>query len=405
MAAGLCAPGCSPAPIVEVSNFRADINDTSNPTASVVGGSLATSNVQTGPETLVFKASDAGVGVFRAVAEARIDGSGDWRAIVDAPVRSGGPCTPLRETDYLYEFSSPAPCPASVDASELELEAGVLPYGSHDLRVRVEDAAGNSTTVLPERIYTVPRPPDTAVPASASPEPSNAPTGQPVVPVSPAYPAASPLAQLTLTGPAVRRLPSAGAFRLGGRLLDLDGNPIPQAIVTIQTRPYFPKSGATTGAWALLGSAITDADGQFFAQIPAGASRSIHVAYRTGAADQPPAAVAETNAVAPASVVVRARRTRIRNGRSVILRGRVAGPIPRGGVRVALEVREPSRWIPVATTHRLVRTSNSGSFALAYRFRKTFRSATYRFRVVANEDSGFPYSRGASRSIDIHVRP
>jgi hypothetical protein len=99
MAAGLCAPGCSPTPIVEVSNFRADINDASDPVATVVGGSLATSNVQTGPETLLFKATDAGVGVFRAVAEARIDGSGDWREVVNAPVRTGGPCTPLRVTD------------------------------------------------------------------------------------------------------------------------------------------------------------------------------------------------------------------------------------------------------------------------------------------------------------------
>jgi hypothetical protein len=215
----------------------------------------------------------------------------------------------------------------------------------------------------------------------------------------------SPRAQLTLTGPSVRRLPSAGAFRLAGRLLDLEGNPIPRAIVTIQTRPYFPKSGATTDAWTPLGSAMTDADGQFLAQIPAGASRSIVASYRPGAADQPPAAVAETNAVAPASVVARPNRTRVRNGRSVVLRGRVAGPIPHGGVRVALEVREPSRWIPVATTRRLVRTSNTGSFTLGYRFRKTFRRATYRFRVVANEDSGFAYSRGASRAIDVHVRP
>ena len=75
----------------------------------------------------------------------------------------------------------PSPCPASVDASDLVLEAGALPYGSHDLRVRVEDAAGNSTTVLPERIYTVPRPPDTAVPATASPEPSRWPGCRTVV--------------------------------------------------------------------------------------------------------------------------------------------------------------------------------------------------------------------------------
>ena len=59
----------------------------------------------------------------------------------------------------------------------------------------------------------------------------------------------------------------------------------------------------------------------------------------------------------------------------------------------------------MATTRRLVRTSDSGTFKLAYRFLKTFRPATYRFRVVADEDSAFLYARGASRSINVHVRP
>jgi hypothetical protein len=72
---------------------------------------------------------------------------------------------------------------------------------------------------------------------------------------------------------------------------------------------------------------------------------------------------------------------------------------------VGMEVREPGRWIPVATTRRWVRTRASGTFTLSYRFLKTFRPARYRFRVVADEDSAFPYGRGASRSIDVRVRP
>ena len=88
-----------------------------------------------------------------------------------------------------------------------------------------------------------------------------------------------------------------------------------------------------------------------------------------------------------------------------MFRGRVAGPIPSGGVFVALEVREPNRWVPVATTRRWVKTSNTGTFTLAYRFLRTFQPATYRFRVVADEDSAFQYRRGTSRTLNVHVRP
>lgn len=107
----------------------------------------------------------------------------------------------------------------------------------------------------------------------------------------------------------------------------------------------------------------------------------------------------------PAQVSARARAARIRNGRSAAFTGRVAAPIPAGGVLVALEVREPGRWIPVATSRRWVRTNAKGRFRLAYRFRRTFEPSTYRFRVVAAEDSAFAYTRGVSRTIAVRVRP
>lgn len=383
---------------IEIGTFRADIEDTSPPVATAVGGSLKNSSTQVGTETLVYDARDVGVGVFRAVAEARIDRSGNWREVASTLIRNGGPCVPLRETDYLFEFASPLPCPSSVDLAQLVLERDALPVGTHDLRVQVQDAAGNSTVILPTRIFTVPRGPLTTVPASASPAEPTSPA------TSLATPALGPKAQLSITGPSARRLSSSAAFRLSGRLLDLAGAPIANAIVDIHTRPFFPAAGAATGDWTALGSAMTDPDGVFRAQIPGGASRSIQVTYASGRRDTAPAVV-QTNVAIAASITAKARSTRVRNRRSVVIRGRVAGPIPRGGVAVALEVREPDRWIPVATTRRLVRTSDSGGFVLAYRFLKTFRPATYRFRVVADEDSAFPYARGASRSIDIHVRP
>ena len=88
-----------------------------------------------------------------------------------------------------------------------------------------------------------------------------------------------------------------------------------------------------------------------------------------------------------------------------VFTGRVSAPVPTGGLPVSLEAREPGRWVPVATTRRRVRTNSKGAFALRYRFTRTFSPATYRFRVVSDEDSAYPYSRGASRSVTVRVRP
>jgi hypothetical protein len=188
-------------------------------------------------------------------------------------------------------------------------------------------------------------------------------------------------------------------------LLNSDSQPIAGATVTIRSRPFLPKSGTAVGSWTDLGEVVTDAHGVFRARIPGGGSRTLLVSYRPDLTDPDPAATAVTHVVVPARIQVRPRRERVRNGRSVVFRGQVAGPIPPGGVLVALEVREPGRWIPVATTRRWVRTTRTGWFTLSYRFTRTFRRSTYRFRVVADEDSAFSYTRGTSDPIAITVRP
>jgi hypothetical protein len=207
--------------------------------------------------------------------------------------------------------------------------------------------------------------------------------------------------RVSITGPRIRALRSSRSFRIGGRLLDFSGRPISAAAVFLQSRGFFPKLQAAGGSWTSLGSVTTDKTGAFRARIPAGPSRSIKVTYGYGAS----ATVAEADFTVPAAIDLRAQRTRVRNGNSGVFKGRVGGPIPSGGVFVALEVREPNRWVPVATTRRWVKTSNTGTFALAYRFLRTFRPATYRFRVVADEDSAFQYRRGTSRAVNVHVRP
>jgi hypothetical protein len=377
---------------IAVRSFRADIRDDVAPIVTAVRGPLPANASHTGTEAVTFNATDRGVGVFRGVVEARINGSGPWRVMTDSLLAPGTACSPLRETASLYEFDSPQPCPTSLSGATVNMDSALLPEGTHQIRVFIEDAAGNQTLVIPPRNYYVPTRASTRAASSPLPAATN---GR----------GASRTAQLRITAPGNRRLLSAGAFRLAGRLLDTDSKPIAGAKLLVQTRTFLPKAATTQGPWGTVGEIVTDDHGVFRGRIPGGASQSLLVTYTAHPGDPSPSANAQTDLVVPAQVTVRAKRTRVRNGRSAVLSGRVSGPIPQGGVLVAMEVREPGRWIPVATTRRWVRTRASGTFTLSYRFRSTFRPSTYRFRVVADEDSAFQYGRGASRAIDIHVRP
>lgn len=375
---------------IEISSFRADIRDDSAPVVGAVRGPLAANFSHTGVERIEFDVSDVGVGVYRAVVEARIHGQGNWLELASAPVgRNASSCVEKDVTPHRYEFDSPQPCPLSISAAALDFDSGLLPPGQHALRVSVEDAAGNRGSVLEPRSFVVPPPPGSAAPALL-------PSG--------AVPAVAPRpAVLRIADASRRALPSAEAFRVRGTLTEADDRPLAGVTLTVRTRPFLPKPARPAGEWTVVGQVVTGPDGRFDARIPAGASRTVQFMREEG--DGLAAVAAQVDVTVPAKVSATARATRIRNGRSAVFTGRVAGPIPPGGVLVALEVREPGRWIPVATTRRWVRTTPAGRFKLAYRFRRTYEPSTYRFRVVAAEDSAFPYTRGVSRTIAVRVRP
>ena len=60
---GCTGPGGSSASFA-INSFRAELLDASSPVVSSVGGTMATNSVHSGPETIVFTATDAGVGLL-----------------------------------------------------------------------------------------------------------------------------------------------------------------------------------------------------------------------------------------------------------------------------------------------------------------------------------------------------
>ena len=173
----------------------------------------------------------------------------------------------------------------------MSLDSALLPTGTHQIRAFVEDAAGNQTVVLAPRSYVVP---DRATTLPASSPLAAATNGK----------GASRTAQLRITTPGGRRLSSAGAFRLAGRLVDTDSKPIAGATLSVQTRNFLPKPGIPQGPWATLGDIVTDANGVFRGRIPGGASRSLLVTYKAHPGDTSPSANAQTDVIVPAQVTV-----------------------------------------------------------------------------------------------------
>jgi hypothetical protein len=371
--AGICESEPKLAATMELGAFVAFVADPWSPTAGSLTGPLVSNRVHTGIETINLSVTDRGVGVFRVIAEVRPHHEGPWLQFAETMLGDDS-CRPVGETAYLYEFASPQPCPTALSDASLAMDNTRLGVGSHDFRIAMEDAAGNRTVAWQSQSY--------EIAANTLARPAN----------------------LRITAPKTRRQRSAKAFQLRGSLVDAESNPIGGVSVLVESRGYLPKSDLPFGGWEPVGTAVTDARGVYRVLIPRGPSRTIRVTYdasSTGGSS----AVALADVVIPAQVNARARHTRVRNGKSAVFEGRVGGPVPEGGVLVSLEAREPGRWVPVATTRRRVRTSARGTFALRYRFRRTFRPTTYRFRVVTDEDSAFAYTRGASRTLKVRVRP
>lgn len=103
------------------------LSDTTFPSVSTMGGSIAAGGWLRGPQTVTASGSDA-TGVSRLEL---LEGS-----------------AALRDDQRSCDYTKPAPCTnpgGQVDASWAPLNTATLTDGSHLLRVRVRDAAGNAT--------------------------------------------------------------------------------------------------------------------------------------------------------------------------------------------------------------------------------------------------------------------
>jgi hypothetical protein len=148
------------------------------------------------------------------------------------------------------------------------------------------------------------------------------------------------------------------------------------------------------------GEVRTGADGRAKLVLPRGTSRELRFEYRTRVDDPTPVLRTRVRLGVRPRVSLSVRPRRVGLGGRIRLRGRVRSrPRPRPGKVVVLQAYDRGAWRPLATT----RSGKGGRFSRRYRFTRTARPRTFRFRARLPREGAYPYSTGNSRTVRVRV--
>jgi hypothetical protein len=305
------------------------------------------------PQRISVAASDALSGLARIEVEIQREGDSTWRSLAVTP----------RDGDFVAWLD---------DAS--------LPSGRYAVRARAVDAAGNERST----------------------------DSRSGIPIGLQLPLRLPTA-LTLGGvrkivgrhghvrTVLRRTPTAGygdPIPVRGRLTLPGGNPLAGVDVDI-----FEQTDLPGEPWRRIGVVHTDGKGRLAYRALTGPSRRLRFVYPGTALIQPQSRVIRIRVQAKTSFGV--NRSHVVNGDEVLFRGRVRGRLPQRGKLLQLQAYSRAGWRTFATPRA---SRRSHRWRYPYRFSATRGVVRYRFRAVVPSEAGFPFIRGASRSLHVTVR-
>jgi hypothetical protein len=365
-----------------ISSASFTLLDSTVPSATNVSGSLIAGGTLTGTDTIAFTAADSGGGIYSATV--LVDGH---QVAQQVPSSNGGLCSNLAPpSSTTMAFAGPQPCPATENIS-IPLNTEQFPAGQHQLQVIATDAAGDQVTAYDGTITTS-GPPAVGVNGSINGLGPHVANGDPC---------AGETLELLVNG---RRKPPTATY--GNRVtvkgvLHCGTVPIRGANVAIRT------VGGPASA-AIDTSVQTALDGSFSYQVPTGPDRQLAFSYTAYSNDPGPSATATATIKIRPRIKLEISPHFTSNGHKIHWVGTVSsGPYPPEGVTLDAEVREGRHW----RFFEQIIANDKGSFHFHYRFHATFEPTIYTFRVALPRTGarGYPYSWGASNTINIHVAP
>ena len=287
-----------------------------------------------------------------------VDGApaGTWR--VDA---NGGRCA--------QPFAYVVPCRLAATAA-IEWDSNGVPDGTHEARLLVDDAAGNTLVHGPFQIQVANTPTTCAAGAAG-----------------------------VRVGARFRRGGRRMTVRRGRAVLvrgRVTGAGAPLAGATVHLLRRVQRRGAAAGPSGRV--AQTGADGRYALRVPAGPSRTLRLGVRAGPADTAFTCSARLRLRVRAQVTLRASPRRLGGAGTVRFAGRLrGGHVPARGKLLVLQGREDGRWRTFAAT----RTDRRGRFRVRYRFRGV--PGSYPVRALVPADGSYPFAAGTSRAVSVRV--
>jgi hypothetical protein len=362
-----CVFGGGENPDLELLGSQLTLADSNLPIGTVTGGALAGTGTLAGTESLTYNAqdSDSGVRLVQLLVGGRT----------------------VAQKDYLAEcpYENFAACPTTV-SDEIQWNTTAASNGTHELAMRVVNAAGNAS-IVDEHTVTINNP-GVGVNGSINGRGPHIANGNPC---------AGEALELVVNG---RRRPPIITY---GKTVTVRGVlhcgtvPIRGARVVIKTVGG-PRSAAIDT------SVQTALDGSFSYKVPAGPDRQLRFGYTAYSDDSAPSASATAAILIRPKIKLKIRPRHTSNAHTIYWAGTLTGgPYPPEGVTLDVEVQEGRSW----RIFDQVVANRRGRFRYSYRFHATGEATTYTFRVALPHTGaqGYPYTWGASNSINVHVTP
>ena len=337
---------------LEVLGAETTLLESVPPLASITGGTLLSGDIQSGTRTVQYTVQDDQSGV--QIVEVLLDDGVVLR----------------RDLAAQCPYTDPAACQKR-RVEELPIDTSSFANGSHRLRVRATDAAGNVGESEPTRVINVRNVRDSV----------DAPTDRGRV-----------TAEFVGTARRTLRVDYTRRVKVRGTITTASGQPVAKAAIGLVETVAGHEPSVTRQV------AHTGNDGRFVFQLAdRGRSRAVRVQYLAPGSDEPVVSpILKLKVRATALLKVSLRGVRVR------YQGRVvSGPVPSGGVLVVMQGRrERGTWQPFA--YRKVR--RGGKFNGTYRLRVHRPGVKLEFRAVVPRTTGYSYETGTSRTVRRRVR-
>jgi hypothetical protein len=376
-----------------MASSRVRLLDRASPTGGAAGTAISDA-AWVGAEPMTWQATDEGGGIYRL----GIELDGQTETYLPGP-DNGGRCSDADPSNPdPYEFVLPVPCQLAASGAAT-IDTTRLPNGTHSVRVYVEDAGGNQTTIFgpaakeiandfrARGFYAAGR---FFNPRLSSPRAVNGNGGGEGARIR------ARLSRRHRSG--VRtRVAFGERVRVRGSIRSASGEPVRGALL-------FRAERVTGGDWRLDGAVHSRRDGSFTYLVDARRpSRDLALVYFPFSDSHDNVRSNELRIGVRAGLTIAVNRHRTHNGGRVVFRGRVLGPVPERGVAVSLQAMVGHHF----QTFRQLRTTSlrGGRLRTVYRFTNTRRTARYRFRFKLVEQAGLPFETGTSKTVSVLVGP